>query len=393
MNEKAFMLGLSPGIANSESIDTSTLYLNVGKNTGNLVFHYAVSKHILELERNTIHISWGKITKGFNQLEGIGVIPAANHLRSGVDHANLAKGLKCLTCKTVMIGLGAQSNLAREIPVIKKGVIDWVRQIAQHAPSSSPNISLRGEFSMKVLTHYDLGKHGVVLGCPSLFISQNPELGQQIASKTQSFTRIAVVSGNKGWKHQKQLEASLGALVSQTNGSYVGQGDLSMIKLTRGEAALMSEKELGACRDYVCPDMDIKKFVNWSQTYGNVFFDIPSWMEHYKDFDFVIGTRFHGIALAIQAGIPALCLAHDSRTQELCQTMMIPYVLAKDFSSGITLERLPDLFQFDAKAFDINRRELARKYTDFLKSNHLQPVKWLQDIAEFDKNANQAPTN
>lgn len=128
--------------------------------------------------------------------------------------------------------------------------------------------------------------------------------------------------------------------------------------------------------------MDLDEFVRWTERHGNVFFDVPSWMEHYRRFDFVIGARIHGTMLALQAGVPAVCIVHDSRTLELCQTMLVPYVLAKDISTGVTRDQLPDLFaQFDAAAFDTNRRMLARRYVDFLETNGLDPVSWLRNIA------------
>ena len=143
----------------------------------------------------------------------------------------------------------------------------------------------------------------------------------------------------------------------------------------------MPEHDLTTCRDYLCPEMDLAEFTLWSERHCNLFFDISSWMEHYRRFDFVIGARIHGVMLALQAGVPGVVIAHDSRTLELCQTMMVPYVLAKDVASGITRDQLPKLFKFDPKAFDENRRNLAKKYVEFLEGNELQPVSWLKDIA------------
>lgn len=156
-----------------------------------------------------------------------------------------------------------------------------------------------------------------------------------------------------------------------------------MMQLTRGEARLMDEADLRACRDYAAPEMDLEEFIRWSERHGNLFFDVPSWMEHYRRFDFVIGARIHGVMLALQAGVPGVVIAHDSRTLELCETMMVPYVLAKDVQNGITREQLPDLFKFDARAFDENRRSIARRYVEFLEANELAPVSWLKDIASY----------
>jgi hypothetical protein len=87
------------------------------------------------------------------------------------------------------------------------------------------------------------------------------------------------------------------------------------------------------------------------------------------------------VALALQAGVPGLCLVHDSRTLELCQTMAIPHVAVAGLAAGTTLEQLRALYLFDADAFDENRRMLARRYVGFLVTNGLQPAEYLHRLA------------
>lgn len=169
-------------------------------------------------------------------------------------------------------------------------------------------------------------------------------------------------------------------MVTATNGSYVGQHSFAMMQLTRGEAHLMTPEDLRACRDYACPEMDIEEFIQWSKLHGNLFYDVQAWMEHYRRFDMVVGPRIHGVMLALQAGVPGLCVVHDSRTLELCQTMMVPYVLAKDIADGMTRDQLSSMFTFDAEAFDANRAMLAARYNSFLASNSIVAPKWLQGM-------------
>jgi polysaccharide pyruvyl transferase WcaK-like protein len=117
--------------------------------------------------------------------------------------------------------------------------------------------------------------------------------------------------------------------------------------------------------------MDLDEFTEWTKTYGNVFFNIPSWMEHYRRFDFVVGLRIHGVMLALQAGVPALCIAHDSRTIELCETMKVPFVHAREVIHGIERKNLLKLFNFNPDEFDSNRNNILHSYIDFLKNNKL----------------------
>ncbi len=376
LNDRAFLFGRLQ--VNSALLESRQLFEYVGRNAGNVVFQHAVASH---LGGGLPLVSKNTIPDAINRAGRIGVFPAANHLGAHVNFAGSARQFSELTCNVVMIGLGAQSNVEGKIPEVPEGTVHWVREIAKRGPEGVPNISARGAFTAKVLAHYGFRDSTVVLGCPSLFINPEPELGRVIEANVRPIKRIAVAAGHQGWRHLSRIEASLVRMATATGGSYVGQSALPMMQLTRGEARLMDEADLRACRDYAAPEMDLEEFIRWSERHGNLFFDVPSWMEHYRRFDFVIGARIHGVMLALQAGIPGVVIAHDSRTLELCETMMVPYVLAKDVQNGITREQLPDLFRFDAKAFDENRRSIARRYVEFLEANELAPVSWLKDIA------------
>lgn len=72
---------------------------------------------------------------------------------------------------------------------------------------------------------------------------------------------------------------------------------------------------------------------------------------------------------------------HDSRTRELCETMLVPHVLAESIPQGITRDELLSWFSFDAEAFDANRRRLCGAYVEFLEGNGLVPVPWLRALA------------
>ena len=80
--------------------------------------------------------------------------------------------------------------------------------------------------------------------------------------------RIAVVAGHETWHHLADIEAALGRLVSETDGSYIGQHGLNMMKLTRGEAGDLTEEDLEALCDYITPGMNLGEFVRWSRVYG-----------------------------------------------------------------------------------------------------------------------------
>lgn len=378
--KRPFILGFRPSIPDSAFLQTDKLYERVGNNTGNLAFHFAIDRH---LGGDAHVVDWSAPIEQINSGGRVGILPCANQLGPHADYSAFATKFKNLSVPLVAIGLGAQAGTDAKVPDVPPGTLDWVRAIADHAPEDAPNITVRGQFTLEVLAHYGLADRAVVLGCPTLFINPDPALGHLIASNVKEPKRIAVASGHQRWKHLAAIEASLARMVTATSGSYVGQSPLEMLKLTRGEAEMLNFEQLMECRRYACPEMDSAEFVWWSKRHGNVFFDIPSWMEHYRRFDFVVGARIHGVMLGLQAGVPSLCIVHDSRTLELCQTMAVPYVLAKDVvRDGISRESLLKLFHFDADAFDQNRRKLCTTYLAFLERNGIRPAGWLKNIGD-----------
>ncbi|WP_299396304.1 polysaccharide pyruvyl transferase family protein [uncultured Desulfovibrio sp.] len=369
----ALFWGLWPQIDDYAQLSSETLFAKVGGNTGNLAFLHAICKQIDGMARGPL------CETPVDSPKHIAVIPCANHLGSHCDLRGFADCVMQAKSRIVALGLGAQSDAAKSIPEIPQGTLDWVRAIADHAPTPGyPNITLRGPFTQQVLEHYGLRDVGIVMGCPSLFISHDAELGRTLARNFSRPRRVAVVAGNPYWKKLQKIEASLARIVTQTKGAYIAQHPILMVRLTRGEGAQLTLHQIEWFRNYTLPDMTIEETLMWLRTFGQVFFNADAWMEFYRHFDFVIGARIHGVLLALQAGVPAVCIAHDSRTQELCGTMRVPFVTPERIENGVELDDLERLFAFDPEEFDKNRRRLCAEYVEFLQRNGLTPASWLR---------------
>ena len=375
--KKPVVIGLRPRLETAFAA-TDALATRAGMNTGNVVYAHAICSHLPDYARV---LDIGAPPKLMNRSGEVAVIQAANQLGAHFDHHNQADRIAELEIGVVAVGLGAQNDSYETLPELPPSAVEWVRRIVERAPSGAPNLGVRGEFTVKVLAAHGFERSAEVIGCPSLFLNPDPRLGQKIAGNIREPKRVAVAAGHETWQHLADIEASLGRLVTETNGAYIGQHGLEMIMLTRGEAARLDDDHLRLCRDYVCPDMELAEFVQWCCDFGRVFFDVSSWIEYCRRFDFVVGTRIHGTAIALQAGVPALCIAHDSRTLELCQTMKVPYVTADDVAEGVKLDELVDLADFDAGEFDDNRRMLSGRYVGFLKNNSIRPAAWLEELA------------
>lgn len=141
-----------------------------------------------------------------------------------------------------------------------------------------------------------------------------------------------------------------------------------MAQLARGEGHRLNKDDFDFYRLYYMPELDDEQCLDFWRRHGMVFFDVPSWMEFYRHCDFVIGPRIHGVMLALQMGCPAVCIAHDDRTREMCEIMGVPHMLPQQ--TPVTLEAMADLFSaFDPVAFDANRMELLNRFRVFMARN------------------------
>lgn len=383
---ECFLLGLKPEI-DSAHLPTEVVSRKCGANTGNLVVSFALCRQLGFPE--VVDISAGP--KQLNRSGHIGLVQGANQLGAHFNDARWFEPVGEIDIALAIVGVGIQGPLiqghqarcrkaAPEVDV-PAAALDWLARIAECAPTSAPNIGLRGSMTQEVLAKHGFVEGVEVVGCPSLFINPNPHLGAAIVANAGTPERIAVLAGNTAWRDLQPTEAHLARLVGKTSGSYIGQHGTGMMEITRGEAERLPKDDLLRCRDYICPNMSVEKFKAWCRTHGNLFFSVPAWLEHYRRFDLVVGARLHGVVLALQAGVPALCIAHDARVLELCCTMGIPHVLPAQVGRGISLKDLAELATFDADEFDANRRALCRKYVDFLRGNGLTVVQWLEELA------------
>ena len=221
-------------------------------------------------------------------------------------------------------------------------------------------------------------------GVPACSLHPSAKLGRLIERNAhRKPSHVAVAAGGPRWRHLARIEQSLTRMVTATEGAYVCQAPLSMITLAHGDIDTLSPEEEDTCRRYVDSEMSMDDFRAWARRFAVAFYDVPAWIDFLQGFDFVVGTRVHGVMLGIQAGIPGLCLVSDSRTRELCETMAVPHVHARDHLDGLGRGELMRTFErvFDPGRFDANRCLLARSYCEFLEGNLLEPSPALKRLA------------
>ncbi len=366
------LYGMSSYIPDAPFLNADELSQQTGENTGNQLFCHAISRM---LNASPTSIPWGgdltKLLTDQNRL----VVPLANFLGKHIDLGDLAVTFKKINIPLVGVGLGIQGEISGvEIDSIPQGSWDWLAVLAGKSATDHPNISLRGQVTYDAIAAKGLAEKCVITGCPSNFINPSANLGRDIFRRhTNDFRRVAVIAGNPYLPDFIRLEQSLVKVVENTEGMYVCQHPRVMLKLFKQEYTNITKRDFVLSKEYIHPNLSDAEFKQWFRRWSHAFTSVPEWLSIMNGFDLVVGTRIHGVMAGIQAGVPSVCLCIDSRTLELCQTMMVPHVKASDYLDGISLEQIEAVLQqWDGRAYDDNRYMLAERFVDFFRENQLE---------------------
>ena len=353
------LIAPSMSVPDAAQSDTDHLFKLCGGNTGNFAFVFALHKL---LSPNVDILTWDADPAMVKERYDAIVFACANQLGPHTDLGWLANRLSAMGRPILAIGLGAQTLDTSQPLELTAGTRRWVDVIADSAPSSAPNIGVRGLYTQSQLEILGHAARGAVIGCPSNFINPDPALGKSIEKRwaTQTIERVAVPAGLQLWPSLQHIEEWLADIVETCNGVYVAQSEVDMLRMARDEFHSMAPDVIEQLRSYIRPKLNTADFVRWARRYATTFIDAASWMDAMRKFDFVVGPRFHGVMLAIQAGIPGAVIAHDSRTFELCQTIGIPVRDHMDIKEEFGIHDLSSMFSFDGNAYDQKRATLAR---------------------------------
>ena len=167
----------------------------------------------------------------------------------------------------------------------------------------------------------------------------------------------------------------------QFPGVYIVQSMGDMIKISRGLFDEIEPDALARIHRHTVPHYTLDQFKDWARNYARSYYDVAAWMDELRRHDLLIGPRFHGAQLAIQAERMACTVTIDTRTEEMCRETGVPYLRAQDLKQPLTRARLKQLVKFDGAEYDRFRAMKCARYIEFLRGTGLKPVAWLEDIA------------
>lgn len=343
-----------------------------GGNTGNVAFVYAARKII---KNPIVRIEWGMNPIDVKNSVDHLVICCANQIGTHVDLGWWATCLERFGLPVTLLGLGAQSDSQEIIPEIPAGTQKFLQVVGQLNYSSNSNIAVRGGFTQNVLSINDVVS--LPIGCPSLHISSVRNLGSAILEKQNQCKtkRVAVSAGNPWHARSAFLERTLVDIVDAYRGEYIIQHPKEMLQFAFGENDGVTPQVVARFLEVYGPKFNLKDLFEWYRYNSAVYVDAASWLRALRKFDLSIGPRYHGVALAIQAGIPGCVITIDSRTEELCSGTSIKSLAVSDVMNISTEDLISKSFwsDEDAEKFDVFRACRAKDYVDFLQSNELCP--------------------
>ncbi len=356
---------ISPSVERPEAMPFNQLYKVIGSNTGNLMFTQAIFRQLAgTVKKIGFSFNTTKINQNFDAI----VIPAANWLNKYTDWDWFCNTLERIEIPIVTIGLGLQANSLSNSAVM---VNQSSARLAKLLSQKSGFISTRGNFTRDWLNSIGI-KNVVSTGCPSLYmkVGETDEKSNRdgIIIQSTRFHMSEIFLNNPGINQSLyRLAAKLGIdmiyqsemeeieyLVFRNDNSYVFPNNLSSLVALYG---------FSNSNDY-------KSYID---AHGKVFFDINPWADFLKTHAGVIGTRLHGTILALNMGLPAILIPHDSRTAEMAEFAKLPTInLANSFDSLSEKVLLDLLKESNVEEYLTTRQINLKVYLEFLASNNIK---------------------
>jgi hypothetical protein len=321
-----FLLGATPSLSAEAGEDPISKLAKTGGNTGNQLIARGLLDRIVYEDISWDHsIDPRKVHERFDMI----IVAAANFLFPKFDLGGMAHYIERADLPVAIVGLGAQSNNYDPNISLMPGTERFVKVIAERAVS----IGVRGPYTQEVLAVR--GVHNVtVTGCPSYYMG-GPD-GMNVPRRPfEQVKRLSINASRDVIVHSFDKERML-RLVREIystgiawKADFIAQSEPAEIRLGDRQSRNVEEslRELSTFLMGMAPEADIRK---WATDHVRVFFDVDDWLDNVQNYDFVIGSRFHGCMIALQRGVPALVICHDTRTEDMCRFLGMPFVSIVD---------------------------------------------------------------
>lgn len=379
-NQRIFLLGASPSLTNGQmttdeadlvKLSAEEKLTRSGGNSGNQVIAYGLLKTI-SFEAVSWDYSIGPARA--NDEYDLLLIAAANFLHEGFDFGHMASFIEATKLPCIMVGVGAQSSDYSTDIRLKPGTDRLMRVVSER----SNLIGVRGAFTADVLNKMGI-RNLQVTGCPSYYMNCKPSLEIR-KPPLHPHARLLINSSRDVVSHSFDRERMISvvcqllALAIERNADFVPQSELPEISISETRDPEVVQRYIKQILDafpFYESVADRTIMDQWFNRHMRALWDVPNWYREMKNYDFVLGNRFHGNMMALQAGTPACVICHDTRTTEMCEFFGLPFVGLQN----IDRVDVADLYSLvDPAAINSRYQFLYRQYKQFLQDNKLDAV-------------------
>ncbi len=297
-------------------------------NTGNNVHGHAARDLFLEWKHAHPKADPEYIEKLRSEITHLGFIAATMlHTKrppSYIEgHVNSANFIEKLDLPVIAFGFGCHAML--DDTIAKANVDERSIRLLRVIAERSKTVGVRGEFTADLCKKYGVN-NVTVIGCQSAYIAAIANVDKPIP-KTEGERPVINLSLDPD-------ERPLLRLGITSNAGIISQGDTTEEKIVSGELTKEDFAKDEANKNWVAPFL-VKAFAEGNPTREQYhdyiknrfqkFYNVLEWREYIaENYDFCLGTRFHGNMVALQAGVPATWVKHDMRTKELCEHLNLP---------------------------------------------------------------------
>lgn len=363
-------------IADGHACSAETLARRSGLNLGNLVFRRALQNLVDLSEAAAVDYSGALQACDRRRPERL-IVSAANWLSVGAnaerDNDFRRRLFAQAECPITVFGLGVQwSGVGK--PRLGPLTLGLARLLSER----SAVIGVRDDLTREVLGDAGIG-NVVVAGCPSNFLNLDPGLGSLLKARARRLfdlprrqLRLHLTESSGGHAASSAVRAAILALLRDGSAFHVVQSP-ELLGFLLGETARLPTSYSAHAEHLGLAESDLGALVRDRSLH---FSSVDAWMDFARTCDLSAGMRIHGTMVALQAGVPSLLVAHDSRTDGLGRTMGLPRIAPEDFVplaragfSGVAEVLTGPLANYGAR-----RRLLAAQMLQVVQRNGLTPT-------------------
>lgn len=356
--------------------DAATLARRSGMNLGNLVFRRALLNIVAMDDADAVDYT-GALAACAQSRPSRLIVSAANWLAEGPnaerDNEFRRRLFDSANCPIAVFGLGVQAARGSR-PHLGPHTRALVRLLGERAALVGVRDTLTGETLSAIGVD-----NAVVAGCPSNFLCLDPALGQRVQARAARLPalpfarlRLQITEASGGHPASMAVRAANLALLRDTSSLHVVQSP-ALLPFALGETPRLPDDYAAHAAAMGLGADALARCVRDRTLH---FSSVDAWMDFARTCDLSVGMRIHGAMVALQAGIPALLVAHDSRTTGLGRTMGVPSITPESFLNLVArrFDGVEALVRAGYERYDTVRRELGLRTLDLVRRNGLVPT-------------------